>query len=70
LSTYTYPSITDQFAAKSAKLGITGPFWVASGLAILSALITFFFIRPLDHDGMAAEDEKVTMPIRLPRARL
>ena len=29
-----------------------------AGLAIFSALVTFFFIRPLSHDGMADEDEK------------
>lgn len=38
--------------------GNTGPFWIGSGLAILSALITLFFIRPLTHDGMAEEDRK------------
>lgn len=30
-----------------------------TGLAILSALITFFFIRPLTTDGMALEDAEV-----------
>jgi hypothetical protein len=30
--------------------------YCALGLAILSALVTFFFIAPLDHDGMAKED--------------
>jgi hypothetical protein len=34
----------------------------SSGLAILSALITFFFIVPLDHDGMAKEDAIVRDP--------
>ncbi|KAJ7284560.1 putative metabolite transporter [Mycena rebaudengoi] len=29
---------------------------ISLGLAILSALITYFFIKPLDHDGMAKED--------------
>ena len=29
-----------------------------AGLAIFSALVTFFFIRPLSHDGMADEDRK------------
>ena len=36
--------------------GNTGPFWIGSGLAIFSALITFFFIRPLSADGMIKED--------------
>lgn len=30
-----------------------------AGLAILSAIITFFFVRPIDHDGMEDEDRKV-----------
>jgi MFS family permease len=59
IGTYTFPDIEDSFAKKSATLGITGTFWVGSGLAILSALITFFFIRPLTTDGMAEEDRKV-----------
>jgi hypothetical protein len=29
------------------------------GLAILSALITFLFIKPLSHDGMQEEDREV-----------
>ncbi|KAJ7220145.1 MFS Git1p-related glycerophosphoinositol and glycerophosphocholine permease [Mycena pura] len=44
------------FSKHGSDKGNTGPFWVGSGLAILSALITFFFIAPLDHDGMAKED--------------
>ena len=28
-------------------------------LAVFSALVTFFFIRPLNHDGMEAEDRAV-----------
>jgi hypothetical protein len=42
--------------------GNTGPFWVGSAMAALSAIITFFFIRPLSHDGMAAEDVAVRFP--------
>jgi hypothetical protein len=44
------------FGGASSNRGNTGPFWVGSGLAILSALITFFFIRPLSHDGVIEED--------------
>ena len=44
------------FGGSSSNSGNTGPFWVGSGLAILSALITFFFIRPLSHDGLEQED--------------
>jgi sugar phosphate permease len=61
IGTYTFSSIEDSFAKKSATLGITGTFWVASGLAIVSALITLVFIRPLTTDGMAEEDRKVSV---------
>ena len=44
------------FGGPSTNRGNTGPFWVGSGLAVLSALITFFFIRPLSHDGLVEED--------------
>lgn len=36
-----------------------------TGLAILSALITFFFIRPLTTDGMAVEDREVCITFGL-----
>ncbi|KAG6886656.1 hypothetical protein C0995_006125 [Termitomyces sp. Mi166 len=43
--------------SKSVK-GNTGPFWVGSGLAILSALVIFFFVHPLTTDGMEKEDRE------------
>ncbi|ELU40452.1 MFS Git1p-related glycerophosphoinositol and glycerophosphocholine permease [Rhizoctonia solani AG-1 IA] len=49
------------FGGASSTRGNTGPFWVGSGLAILSALITLAFIRPLSHDGMMDEDAKVCL---------
>jgi hypothetical protein len=49
----------DAFGGPTTARGNTGPFWVASGLAIFSALVTFFMIRPLSHDGMVDEDIKV-----------
>lgn len=56
--TVVFPQIIDAFGKKNGDQSVTGPFWVGSGLAILSALITFFFIRPLSHDGMVAEDRE------------
>ncbi|KAH9949958.1 major facilitator superfamily domain-containing protein [Amylocystis lapponica] len=56
VGTWVFPVIIDNFGGASSTKGNTGPFWIGSGLAILSALITFFFIRPLSHDGMEAED--------------
>lgn len=53
-----FPPIIDDFGGSDTNRGNTGPFWVASGLAILSASIVFLLVRPLSHDGMAEEDEK------------
>ncbi|KAG5219795.1 glycerophosphodiester transporter [Salix suchowensis] len=44
------------FGGSDSVRGNTGPFWIGSGLAILSAIITFVFIKPLSHDGMEEED--------------
>jgi len=56
VGTWTFPVIIDDFGGSSSTRGNTGPFWIGSGLAVLSALITYFFIRPLSHDGMLEED--------------
>jgi len=58
VGTWAFPPMINAFGGATTTRGNTGPFWVGSGLAIFSALVTFFFIRPLSHDGMAAEDEK------------
>jgi len=57
VGTWAFPPMIKAFGGATTNKGNTGPFWVGSGLAILSALVTFFFIRPLSHDGMAAEDQ-------------
>jgi hypothetical protein len=46
------------FGGPNSDKGNTGPFWVGSGLAILSALITLFFIRPLSQDCLLEEDRE------------
>jgi MFS family permease len=56
VGTWVFPVIINNFGGSSSDRGNTGPFWIGSGLAILSALVTFFFIRPLTTDGMALED--------------
>lgn len=56
VGTWAFPPLVKAFGGASSPKGNTGPFWVASGLAIFSALITFFFIRPLSADGMTKED--------------
>jgi len=56
VGTWAFPPMIDAFGGSTSVRGNTGPFWVGSGMALLSALVTFFFIRPLTHDGMNAED--------------
>ncbi|KAF8199592.1 putative metabolite transporter [Pholiota molesta] len=58
IGTWVFPPIINDFGGADSNRGNTGPFWIGSGLAILSALITFFFIQPLTTDGMAEEDRK------------
>lgn len=48
------------FGGATSERGNTGPFWLASALAILSATVTFFFIEPMGADGMVEEDAKVS----------
>ncbi|KAI0282810.1 metabolite transporter [Russula aff. rugulosa BPL654] len=48
--------LAPNFGGPSSNRGNTGPFWIGSGLAVLSALITIFFIRPLSREGLAEED--------------
>ncbi|KAJ3571096.1 hypothetical protein NP233_g3977 [Leucocoprinus birnbaumii] len=57
VGTWAFPPMIDAFGGSDTDKGNTGPFWVGSGLAILSALVVFFFIRPLTTDGMIEEDE-------------
>ncbi|KAK7690583.1 hypothetical protein QCA50_005681 [Cerrena zonata] len=57
VGTWAFPPIIDAFGGPASTRGNTGPFWVGSALAILSALIVFFLVKPLDHDGMIKEDQ-------------
>jgi MFS family permease len=58
VGTWAFPPMIDSFGGPNSVKGNTGPFWVGSGLAIFSALVTYFFIKPLTHDGMKKEDQK------------
>jgi len=58
VGTWAFPPMIDAFGGPKSIKGNTGPFWVGSGLAILSALVTFFFINPLTQDGMEKEDRE------------
>ncbi|KAH0585110.1 hypothetical protein H2248_008371 [Termitomyces sp. 'cryptogamus'] len=58
VGTWAFPPMIDAFGGSTSVKGNTGPFWVGSGLAILSALITLFFVHPLTVDGMEKEDHE------------
>ncbi|KAG2074206.1 MFS general substrate transporter [Suillus decipiens] len=58
IGTLVFPIMIDNFGGSSSAKGNTGPFWVASGLGILSAIVVYFLVTPLDHDGMKEEDAK------------
>jgi MFS family permease len=58
VGTWAFPPMIDAFGGPNSTRGNTGPFWVGSGMAILSALVTFFFIKPVDTDGMQKEDRE------------
>lgn len=60
IGVWAFPPMIDAFGGSGSLKGNTGPFWVGSGLAILSALITFFMIRPLEADAMKQEEENVS----------
>jgi len=36
--------------------GNVGPTWIASGVALLCAIITLVFVHPLTHDGLEREE--------------
>jgi len=56
IGTWAFPPMIDAFGGPTSDRGNSGPFFVGSGLAILSAIVTLAFIRPLSPDGMAKED--------------
>jgi hypothetical protein len=56
VGTWAFPPIIKAFGGDTTTRGNTGPFWIGSGLALLSALIILLFVKPLTTDGMAKED--------------
>ena len=56
IGTYTFPQIQESFATHGDYVANTGQFWLGSGLAVASALITFFFIPNIKADAMVDED--------------
>ncbi|KAG6919884.1 hypothetical protein DXG01_015592 [Tephrocybe rancida] len=55
---WVFPPIIKAFGGPDTVRGNTGPFWIASGLCVLSALVTLFFIHPLTEEGIAREDRE------------
>ncbi|KAF9482987.1 putative metabolite transporter [Pholiota conissans] len=56
VGTWMFPPIIDAFGGPDSARGNTGPFWIGSGVAVLSAIITILFVKPLTTDGMEKED--------------
>ncbi|KAG9039013.1 hypothetical protein FS837_001077 [Tulasnella sp. UAMH 9824] len=54
--TWAFPAIIDRFPPGPKQ--DSGPFWIGSGLCILSAMITFFFIPEVPENHMTNEDIK------------
>lgn len=56
VGTWVFPPMIDAFGGPKSTRGNTGPFWVASGLSLLNAIITYFWVKPMSHDGLIEED--------------
>ena len=54
---YAYPQIQADLGPEGSDIYFSGPFYIAGGLAIFSAAITFFFIPAIRADSMKDEDE-------------
>ncbi|KAI5998700.1 major facilitator superfamily domain-containing protein [Pisolithus albus] len=53
---WVFPQIIDAFGGLNTAEGITAPFCIGGGLATVSALVTFYLVKPIMHNGMKAED--------------
>jgi MFS family permease len=58
VGTWAFPPIIDAFGGPESVRGNTGPFWIASGLSVASAVIILATVRFVTHDGMMEEDER------------
>ncbi|KAF9448539.1 putative metabolite transporter [Macrolepiota fuliginosa MF-IS2] len=56
VGTWVFPPIINVFGGPKTMRGNTGPFWIGSAFALFSAVITLFFVKPVSHDGLVAED--------------
>jgi MFS family permease len=58
VGTLAFPPIIDAFGGPQSTRGNTGPFWISSGLCVLSIGILMATVGELTHDGMIEEDIK------------
>ncbi|KAE8225809.1 hypothetical protein CF319_g1500 [Tilletia indica] len=60
IGTYVFDPISNSLAKGDVDADIytTGPFYIGSGLALVSAAVVFFFIPNIGEDGMLKEDEE------------
>ncbi|KWU44597.1 MFS general substrate transporter [Rhodotorula sp. JG-1b] len=52
---WAFPAIIDSFPAGPKQT--SGPFWIGSGLAFVSAIVVLLLIKEIKQDGMRQEDE-------------
>ncbi|KAG0663259.1 hypothetical protein C6P46_002849 [Rhodotorula mucilaginosa] len=55
LGIWAFPAIIDSFPVGPKQT--SGPFWIGSGLAFVSAIVAFFLVKEIKQDGMREEDE-------------
>ncbi|EKM78114.1 hypothetical protein AGABI1DRAFT_86289 [Agaricus bisporus var. burnettii JB137-S8] len=58
VGTWAFPPMIDAFGGAKSLRGNTGPFWVGSGMAFLSAIVAFLFLKPVNADGMNKMDRE------------
>ncbi|KAH0579903.1 hypothetical protein H2248_002727 [Termitomyces sp. 'cryptogamus'] len=55
---WVFPPIVKAFGGAGSVRGNTGPFWIASGLCVVGALVSVFFVHPLTQEGIEREDRE------------
>ncbi|EMR10827.1 hypothetical protein PNEG_00973 [Pneumocystis murina B123] len=57
VGSYAFNYIIERFGGSESENGNKGPFFIGSALAIISGIISFFFIPKLSHDCVREENE-------------
>ncbi|KAI6110374.1 hypothetical protein EDD16DRAFT_1611446 [Pisolithus croceorrhizus] len=58
---WAFPQIIDTFGGSSTAEGITAPFYIGGGLAMVSTLVTFCLVKPIMYNDMKAEDQAMLL---------